>query len=118
MSPRRRRSAGNMDGLRRVHRNINDCVASYFTHAEKPPMVAACPPATLHLRCDKLTPVECGHVGAMMSRGEARRVRVDCLLYDDAGMGRLTSAVPLHKIEMDFTDLFGVPDLVSDSDDD
>lgn len=117
-----------MDWLRRAHRNINDCVANFLAPShgaaaaaapEKQAMVVSPPGSTtLDLHCDKLTPEECGHAGGLVSRGAASRVRVDCLLYDDEGMRRLTSKVPMSKIEMDFTELFSVPDLVSDSDDD
>lgn len=76
------------------------------------------PPApALQLGCDELTPDKCGYAGSMLSRGKASRVCVDCLVFDEAGMDRLQTAVPLSKIEMDFTELFAVPDLVSDSDD-
>jgi hypothetical protein len=98
-----------MEWLRRVHRENNDCVSGYFARA-RAPAAAAASVAPLELECDKLTPEVCGRTGEMVSRGTARRVRVDCLLYDDDGMRRLTSVVPLSKIEMDFTELFRVPD--------
>jgi hypothetical protein len=115
-----------MDWLRRLHRNINDCVANALAGPAGTGVGGVSLPAgllaprapPLHLDCDKLTPEACGRAGTMLSNGAVDRVRVDCLLYDDDGMLRLQNAVPVSKIEMDFTELFRVPDLVSDSDDD
>lgn len=97
-----------MDWLRRVHRNINDGVVAFLGLRGTPgPPTAA---GALELECDKLTPEQCGRAGALVSRGSASRVRVDCLLYDDDGMARLQTVVPLSKIEMDFSELFRVSD--------
>ncbi len=103
--------------LRRVHKGINDAVFGFFEAWARPAALPAATASDVELDCDKLTPEVCGSTAALMARGGIKRVRVDCLLFDDDGMERLQAVVPLSKIELDFTDLFSVPDLVSDSDD-
>ncbi len=107
-----------MEWLRRAHRHLNDAVFSFFEPRPRP-CAAAAPAARavdVDLQCDKLTPEVCGETADLMARGGVRRVRVDCLVYDDAGMQRLQAVVPLSKLELDFTELFSVPDLVDEDD--
>jgi NAD(P)-dependent dehydrogenase (short-subunit alcohol dehydrogenase family) len=108
-----------MDWVRRVHRQIHDLVVDTFTadkqqhkqqqQAVSPPLA---PPRSIvvHLECDKLTPETCEHAAQLIAERDGR-ASVDCLLWDDAGMARLCSAVPASRLVLDFTEVFRMPDL-------
>ena len=107
-----------LTAARGVHSDIAKCVTRFFD-AAPPAELRIGPGGVAHVECTQLTDATCRELTAAMGRRAASRVAVDCLVWDDTGVERLERAgVPPHKIVYDFTELFKMPDLVSDSDSD
>lgn len=105
-----------LTAARGVHSDIAKCVTRFFD-ATPPADLRIGPGGVAHVECTQLTEATCRELTAALRRREASRVAVDCLIWDDTGVERLEQAgVPTHKVVYDFTELFKMPDLVSDDD--
>lgn len=62
--------------------------------------------AVVETECSKLSPEFCGSLADLFANGGVNTVKIDCLFYDDDGMQRLQSVVPLTRIVLDFSKLF------------